>query len=203
MNAVELKHICSGSLSHLSRSLYAFFIRPRLERGIKEISINELCIYLENSSPFFPTSGDPRLAVMALLELEREGFIRRKDQNASFEGCALSFPFFDGSLKDLPSRPFKMHNDWTPGPSFTQNCLICGLENTDYSSTELRSFRAYWNARPEERSQTAWERAFAQRLQRSRQAKARGGSNIKAATAQTGPVPIAPSMGNSYRAQKM
>lgn len=202
MNAVELDHLMRRDVSHLARSLYTFCIRPRLERGNKNIDLNELCSYLENKSVFFPTSGDPRLALMALLELERSGFIVRSDPNASFENCTLSFPFFDEPLKELPERPFKMRTDWKPGPSFAQSCLICGLEDYDYSSKELCAFRAYWNARPEERSQTAWERAFAQRLVRSRQARSAKQKN-KASTSAISSAPVAQKIENPFQAQKM
>ncbi|HAH70376.1 MAG TPA: hypothetical protein DCL74_01095 [Succinivibrionaceae bacterium] len=170
MNAVELSHLKKSGVSHLSRSLYAFFIRPRLERGLFSLTLAEVTAYLENHSAFFPTSSDPRIALMALAELEHEGFIKRKD-GENFEGSTLEFPFFSSTIRELPQRPFIMRRDWKPGPAFAQACLFCGLEDRTYTDAQLREFISYWMAKPESRVQTAWERAFAQRLIKYREAK--------------------------------
>ncbi len=170
MNAVELAHLNSSRVSHLCRSLYAFFIRPRLERGLFSLTLAEVTAYLENHSVFFPTSSDPRLALMALAELEHEGFIKR-NEGENFEGSKLKFPFFSSKIHELPERPFVMSRNWKPGPSFAEACLFCGLEDRNYSDAELRDFISYWMAKPESRAQTAWERTFAQRLLKYREAK--------------------------------
>ena len=202
MNAVELAHLTRHDLSHLSRSLYAFFISPRLERGIMTLSMNEVLSYLENTSAIFPTSGDMRIALLALTELEHAGFIKRSDNKASYEGQELSFPFFSAPLEMIPERPFNMTTDWKPGPSFIQSCMICGLEDSNYSDQELRAFCVYWSSKAEERSQTAWERAFAQRLMKSRQAKAR--KNALKAQEQIGKtaIPKAQTIANPYQAER-
>ncbi len=202
MNAVELAHLTRHDLSHLARSLYAFFIVPRLERGINTLSINEVLSYLENSSAIFPTSGDMRIALLALTELEHAGFIKRSKEDASYEGQELSFPYFSAPLEMIPERPFNMTTTWKPGPSFTQSCMICGLEDSNYSDQELRAFCVYWSSRAEERSQTAWERAFAQRLMKARQAKER--KNILKAQEKAGKtaIPTAQTIANPYQAER-
>ncbi len=202
MNAVELAHLTRHDLSHLARSLYAFFIVPRLERGINTLSMNEVLSYLENSSAIFPTSGDMRIALLALTELEHAGFIKRSKEDVSYEGQELSFPYFSAPLEMIPERPFNMTTTWKPGPSFTQSCMICGLEDSNYSDQELRAFCVYWSSRAEERSQTAWERAFAQRLMKARQAKER--KNILKAQEKVGKtaIPTAQAIANPYQAER-
>ncbi len=202
MNAVELTHLTRHDLSHLARSLYAFFIVPRLERGINTLSMNEVLSYLENTSAIFPTSGDMRIALLALTELEHAGFIKRSKEDASYEGQELSFPYFSAPLEMIPERPFNMTTTWKPGPSFTQSCMICGLEDSNYSDQELRAFCVYWSSRAEERSQTAWERAFAQRLMKARQAKER--KNILKAQEKAGKtaIPTAQAIANPYQAER-
>ena len=202
MNAVELTHLTRHDLSHLARSLYAFFISPRLERGITRLSLNEVLSYLENDSAIFPTSGDMRIAMLVLTELEHAGFIKRTDKNAPYEGQKLSYPFFSTPLENIPERPFAMTTSWKTGPSFSQNCMICGLEDSNYTDQELKAFCVYWSSKNEMRSQTAWERAFAQRLMKARQAKAKK-NFLKAQNAvEKTAIPKAQTIANFYQAEK-
>ncbi|MDD6317591.1 MAG: DnaT-like ssDNA-binding domain-containing protein [Succinatimonas hippei] len=171
MNALELKNLTSGAISHIARSLYAFFLRPRAERGITLVSLSEVCAYLACRSSFFPTSDDLRIATLALEELEMAGFIRRVEKGADWNGAQISYPLFTSELNELPSKPFQMTLSWRPGASFEEACRTCGLSDCQFEEHELTGFRTYWASRPELRSQIAWERAFAQRLSRSRSAR--------------------------------
>lgn len=171
MNALELKHLTQGSLSHIARSLYAFFLRPRAERGIRTVTLNEASSYLQCTSEAFPTSSDLRIASLALTELEQAGFIRREDPSRDWDGAVLAFPLYTSELRTLPQKPFPMAPSWRPGPGFAEACRACGLEEPSFEERELNAFTLYWSSRPESRSQFAWERAFAQRLARSRSAK--------------------------------
>lgn len=171
MNALELKNLTSGAVSHIGRSLYAFYLRPRAERGISMVSLSGVCAYLACRSSFFPTSDDLRIATLALDELEQAGFIRRADNDAAWNGALISYPLFTSELNELPSKPFQMTLSWRPGASFENACKTCGLSDCQFEEQELTGFRSYWASRPELRSQIAWERAFAQRLSRSRSAR--------------------------------
>ena len=171
MNALELKHLTAGSLSHIARSLYAFFLRPRAERGISRVTLNEASNYLKCSSDAFPTSSDLRIASLALSELEQAGFIRRTDPSKDWDDSELELPLYTAELRSVPQKPFPMTASWRPGPSFPEACRACGLEDPAFEEQELTAFAVYWSSRPESRSQFAWERAFAQRLMRSRSAR--------------------------------
>ncbi len=171
MNAVEMKHLTDPGLSHIARSLYALYFRPRLERGVKTVNLGEVAGYLGTSSKAFPTSTDLRVAVLALTELESAGFIARQSPDVSWEGCEPEYPYFASELALIPSRPFQLTSKWRPGPAFGDACLACGLENPAYTDKELAAFIAYWSSKPEARPQAGWERAFAQRLMKSREAR--------------------------------
>ena len=64
-----------------------------------------------------------------------------------------------------------MRPDWKPGPNFTNACYMCGLEDPAYEKADLSAFVSYWCSHLEQRNQTAWERAFAQRLLKKRMAR--------------------------------
>lgn len=171
MNATENFHILNPELSHEARSVYMLFLRPRIERGCTLFSLMEIANYLENHSQSFPIAADLEKAEQVLGELERVGFVRRSDPAGNFESQELVFPFFTSPLDNIPDRPFLMTSEWRPGPSFGQACLICGLEDQEFTERELRDFTSYWASKPEKRVQIAWERAFVQRLLKSREAK--------------------------------
>ncbi len=206
MNALELKHLTSGSLSHIARSLYAFFLRPRAERGIRAITLNEASSYLQCTSEVFPTSSDLRIADLALSELEKAGFIRRGDLQKGWDGAVLSFPLYTSELRELPQKPFPMTPSWRPGPGFAEACRACGLEDPSFEERELTAFALYWASRPESRSQFAWERAFAQRLARSRSAKVPFSRKAQAQVPQQGaqdkPKPFTAQRGEAFKAQQ-
>lgn len=171
MNTVELKKLRDPHLSHLSRSLYAFFLRPAAVMGEYRVDLGAVCNYLYSDSNFFPTPADQRSARLCLCELELCGLIRRDSQEENWEGAMLKFPCFENELAELPARPFAMSKDWHPGPGFREACLLCGLEESTFSAQELAGFTGYWAAKPEVRTQSAWERTFALRLGRRRSAK--------------------------------
>jgi DNA replication protein DnaT len=171
MNALELKQLTQGGASHIARSLYAFYLRPRAERGIAAVTLNEVSCYLQCDSPCFPTSSDLRIAELALDELEQQGFIRRVKKDAPWDGAEIELPLFTAELRSVPQLPFQMTSSWRPGPSFPEACRACGLADPAFEEQELSAFTVYWASRPEKRSQIAWERAFAQRLARQRSAR--------------------------------
>ena len=170
MNALELKHLTSGSLSHIARSLYAFFLRPRAERGIRAITLNEASSYLQCTSEVFPTSSDLRIADLALSELEKAGFIRRGDLQKGWDGAVLSFPLYTSELRELPQKPFPMTPSWRPGPGFAEACRACGLEDPSFEerersrSTGPRARRAARSLPGSARSPSAWRARAAPRF---------------------------------------
>ncbi|MBO6259144.1 MAG: hypothetical protein J6M93_07420 [Succinivibrio sp.] len=171
MNQTELDHLLRPNVSHICRSLYSFYLRPLRERGPVQINLADIANYLGVSSPFFPTTADLRLAGLCLEELEATGFISRKKALSPWQGAEVSFPFFEGQLDELPHRQFHMTEQWRPSAAFSQTCLLVGLDHADFSEQELNSFISYWSGRDELRNQTAWERAFAQRLKKKYSAK--------------------------------
>lgn len=171
MNPVELKRLLDPSLSHLSRSLYTFFLRPAAVRGPYSVNLDAVTNYLCSDSAFFPTPADRRSAQLCLCELELCGLIRRENAAENWEGAKLKFPCFETELSEMPARPFAMTKDWQPGPGFMEACLLCGLEDNNFTPGDLAGFTGYWAAKPEKRTQTAWERTFAQRLCRRRSAR--------------------------------
>ena len=70
---------------------------------------------------------------------------------------------------DVPKPPFAMTTKWEPGPTFHKTAILCGLEDSSYTLTDLNGFRNYWCSKNESRNQVGWERAFAQRLLKARQ----------------------------------
>lgn len=171
MNATELEHLLRPNLSHICRSLYSFYLRPLRERGTVKINLADIANYLGVASPFFPTSADLRVAQLCLEELEATGFILRKTALAPWQEAEISFPLFEQQLNELPQRQFRMNDNWRPEAGFAQTCIVVGLDNPSFSEQELNSFVSYWSGRDEMRNQTAWERAFAQRLKKKYSAR--------------------------------
>ncbi len=169
MNLLEFEKLKGGGLSHLSRSLYMFYLRPQAERGQVFAHLNTLAAALVSESPVQATPFDLNLTESCLLELETAGLIARENKELSFEGQRLSFPLYSAPLNELPQGPFAMHDGWRPGPSFAKICTLTGLPGAEFDEADLSGFIGYWTGRRELRNQNAWERAFASRLLKKRQ----------------------------------
>ena len=166
MNAIEEKHLMSYDLSHIAKSLYTFFLRPLALQNQNVIDLTCVANYLFNSSKYFPTTPNFKIATMCLDELEEKGLIKKDNQ--IWQGAHFTLPYFVDEAKILPQAPFVLSLDWEPGPTFKENSILCGLEDCTYTKQDLQNFRTYWAGRNETRNQVGWERAFAQRLLKSR-----------------------------------
>ena len=60
---------------------------------------------------------------------------------------------------------------WEPSANFHKSAILCGLEDSTYTPQDLSAFKNYWVNTEELRNQVGWERAFAQRLIKSRQVR--------------------------------
>lgn len=172
MNSAEQSFLLREALSHEARSLYLLYLRPRAEQGQLMISLAEISSYLSTSSSVMPVSASPAFCEQVLNELISHGLITCQDPDAAPFGT-LTLPLFEGELNEVPSVPFMMHAGWRPGAGFIHAARISGLADTTFTETELSSFVAYWQGKPEKRNQIAWERAFCQRLLRQRSARVR------------------------------
>lgn len=183
MNNIEFAKLNDKRLSHEARSLYLFYLRPLAERGLCLIDLPALSLAMETISlecPFIPTE---KLITGLLNELNALGFIKKKEQSDTWQGCNVILPYFSADTTLLPQSPFAMSASWRPGSNFAQTCLMAGLHNADFTENELNAFVSYWAGRHELRNQHAWERAFALRLLKRRSAYISTGQNTPAATA--------------------
>ena len=183
MNNIEFAKLNDKRLSHEARSLYLFYLRPLAERGLCLIDLPALSLAMETVSsvcPFIPTEN---LITGLLNELKTLGFIEKKGQSATWQGCSVVLPYFNADTSLLPQAPFAMSASWRPGSNFTQTCLMAGLHSADFTESELNSFISYWAGRHELRNQHAWERAFALRLLKRRSAYSVPSTNTPIASA--------------------
>ena len=183
MNNIEFAKLSDKRLSHEARSLYLFYLRPMAERGLCLIDLPALSLAMETISsvcPFIPTEN---LITDLLNELNLLGFIEKKTQSDTWQGCSVVLPYFNADTTLLPQKPFAMSASWRPSSNFTQTCLMAGLHSADFTESELNSFISYWSGRHELRNQHAWERAFALRLLKHRGAYAASGKNTPTAAA--------------------
>ncbi len=169
MNATELKYLKSSQLSHIAKSLYAFYLRDLATQNQCVIDLSAIANYLYSESKYFPTVPNFQIAEKCLNELEASGLLRKQSNNDNWQGCVFELPMYIKPVSELPEPPFIMSLKWEPGPSFHKVAILCGLEDSSYTLTDLNSFRHYWCNKNESRNQTSWERAFAQRLLKSRQ----------------------------------
>lgn len=176
MNTAELEILQSKTLSHLSRSLYAFFLRPNAEKNILKLDTMAAAYYLSSSSSCFPTQASLDTVLKCLDELSAHKLVSYTQDAATGE-YSVRLPLFMKEMRDLPALPFQMHLEWRPGPGFSQAALLCGLADSTFSGSDLCSFISYWISKPEKRNQSAWERAFAQRLSRKRSVSGRAFRN--------------------------
>lgn len=170
MNNAEFAKLQERSLSHQARSLYLFFIRPRAERGIFTAPLGEVTAFLQNNSPVCPFSPVPEQSAQILQELYRCGLLADPDPMQAQQRRQYRLPLVEAEQAELPAMPFHMHSAWRPSTGFAQTALLAGLPDGNFTESELNSFISYWQHRPEQRNQHAWERAFAQRLLKRRQA---------------------------------
>lgn len=172
MNASELNYLKSSRLSHISKSLYAFYLRDLAAQNQCIIDLTAIANYLYSESKYFPTVPNYQIAAMCLDELEQAGLIRKITQTDNWQGCTFELPLYIREIQEVPKAPFVMTTKWEPGPGFHKTAILCGLEDSSYTLTDLNAFRHYWCNRNESRNQTGWERAFAQRLLKARQPRA-------------------------------
>ncbi|MGN1282111.1 MAG: DnaT-like ssDNA-binding domain-containing protein [Succinivibrio sp.] len=177
MNASELIKLNSKSLSHIARSLYILLLRNKAEQKKNIIDLVEIADFLYTDSQNFKTTASLEIAVLVLDELEKNGLIEKQsvsnqaeNNDIPWQGCTFTLPLFIQDNDTLPSVPFSMNTSWRPGSTFAQSCILCGLSDPSFTQGELTAFTSYWAGRHEMRNQTAWERAFALRLLKSRTA---------------------------------
>ncbi|WP_295353551.1 DnaT-like ssDNA-binding domain-containing protein [uncultured Succinivibrio sp.] len=159
MNATELNYLKSSQLSHIAKSLYAFYLRDLAAQDQCIIDLTAIANYLPNY----------QIASMCLDELEKAGLLRKLSETSNWQGCVFELPLYVREQQEVPKAPFVMTTKWEPGPTFHKTAILCGLEDSTYTLTDLNSFRHYWCSKNESRNQVGWERAFAQRLLKARQ----------------------------------
>ena len=140
MNNIEFAKLSDKRLSHEARSLYLFYLRPMAERGLCLIDLPALSLAMETISsvcPFIPTEN---LITDLLNELNLLGFIEKKTQSDTWQGCSVVLPYFNADTTLLPQKPFAMSASWRPSSNFTQTCLMAGLHSADFTESELNSF---------------------------------------------------------------
>ena len=172
MNSVEIQKLSDYRISHLSKSLYVFYLTDLVQKGINIIDLASVASYLFSSSQSFPTNANLETAVLCLDELEKFSLIKKVKQTDNWQGCIFTLPLYSVQVEgNVPSRAFTLDDKWTPSENFKNSALLCGLEDYSYTQTELKSFISYWNNRQEFRNQSGWERTFATRLLRQRQTR--------------------------------
>lgn len=172
MNSVEILKLSDYRISHLSKSLYVFYLTDLVQKGINVIDLASAASYLFSSSKDFPTNANIETAVLCLDELERFSLIKKTKETDNWQGCMFTLPLYSAQIDgNIPSRAFTLDEKWTPSENFKNSALLCGLEDYSYTQAELKSFISYWNNRQEFRNQSGWERTFATRLLRQRQTR--------------------------------
>ncbi len=170
MNLAELNFLNHHDLSHAARSLYLLYLRLKAERGEVIATQMEISNFLGSSSKVQETPCDFEFCAKVLEELKEHGLIEFQDKDCAPFG-KITLPLFEQEANNLPAPPFKMHDEWRPGPSFIHVAKLSGLANADFTEAELQAFINYWESKNEMRNQSAWERTFCQRLLRKRSAK--------------------------------
>ena len=102
MNNIEFAKLNDKRLSHEARSLYLFYLRPMAERGLCLIDLPALSLAMETISlecPFIPTE---KLITGLLNELNALGFIKKKEQSDTWQGCNVILPYFSADTTLLP-----------------------------------------------------------------------------------------------------
>ena len=85
MNTAELEILQSKTLSHLSRSLYAFFLRPNAEKNILKLDTMAAAYYLSSSSSCFPTQASLDTVLKCLDELSAHKLVSYTQDAATGE----------------------------------------------------------------------------------------------------------------------
>lgn len=179
MNALEIQYLNQSHLSHIARSLYMLYLRPKAEQNQCITDLSSIASYLSSDSSYFPTTPNFDVACLVLDELEQTGLIKKEDPNAPWQGNTFVLPLFIKEVEELPSKPFYMTNSWRPTATFHEACVLCGLAESTFTEAELKAFTSYWSSKHESRNQVAWERAFAQRLLRLRVTNVKKATQVK------------------------
>ena len=182
MNALEIQYLNKSNLSHIARSLYMLYLRPRSEQNQCLTDLSSIASYLSSDSTYFPTTPNFEVACLVLNELEHAGLIKKEKEDAPWQGNTFILPLFIKEVEELPSKPFYMTNSWRPTASFHEACVLCGLAESTFTEAELKAFTSYWASKHESRNQVAWERAFAQRLLKQKVASVKKVSQVKNTT---------------------
>lgn len=179
MNALEIQYLNKSNLSHIARSLYMLYLRPRSEQNQCLTDLSSIASYLSSDSTYFPTTPNFEVACLVLNELEQAGLIKKEKEDAPWQGNTFILPLFIKEVEELPSKPFYMTNSWRPTASFHEACVLCGLAESSFTEAELKAFTSYWSSKHESRNQVAWERAFAQRLLKQKVSTVKKVSQVK------------------------
>lgn len=173
LNIAEYERLERMGLSFRAKYLYGFILRRNALENRHAIDMGQLCqsmVCRSGTEQFNPLPED----INAMLhELHRCGLIRAEgyEEGMDFSGRAIELPLMEEG-GGMPSLPFAMDSTWQPSGGFATCALSCGLDDCSYSTEDLRGFISYWKGKPEKRSQSAWERAFAMRLLKTRSAQA-------------------------------
>ena len=175
MNALEIQYLNKSNLSHIARSLYMLYLRPRSEQNQCLTDLSSIASYLSSDSTYFPTTPNFEVACLVLNELEHAGLIKKEKEDAPWQGNTFILPLFIKEVEELPSKPFYMTNSWRPTASFHEACVLCGLAESSFTEAELKAFTSYWSSKHE-------SRAFAQRLLKQKVASVKKVALVKNST---------------------
>ena len=171
MNALEFDKLKALNLSHISRTLYIFYLSPMAIKDEHTLDLGALATNLNSQSCFFKTIASIDIVKLCLTELEQLGFIKRRVPNSPWESALIDYPLKEQMTNTMPSLPFNMYKDWSPGMTFKDAALMVGLDNCEFSNQELTEFKSFWISKAEKRNQFSWERTFALKLVKKRRAQ--------------------------------
>ena len=85
MNALEIQYLNKSNLSHIARSLYMLYLRPRSEQNQCLTDLSSIASYLSSDSTYFPTTPNFEVACLVLNELEHAGLIKKEKEDAKYK----------------------------------------------------------------------------------------------------------------------
>lgn len=170
LNRAEFKQLQSPLLSHMARTLYVFYLQPTYAQGHIKVDPIALCSKLVSYSTLAPCTPSLQDIEEALEELEQVGIIERVQGQVPWQNALLSLPLYEEEKYEYPLEPFRMTDNWQPGPGFRHAALMSGLIDYTYNDNELLDFVNYWASQNVTRNQSSWESSFIKRLLKLRYA---------------------------------
>lgn len=106
MNALEIQYLNKSNLSHIARSLYMLYLRPKSEQNQCLTDLSSIASYLSSDSTYFPTTPNFEVACLVLNELEHAGLIKKEKKMLHGKVILLSCPCLLRKLKNFLQNLF-------------------------------------------------------------------------------------------------